>query len=71
MFSLEMFNRKMFSRSVSARLSLGALFAALCWLPACSITANDKSKDGEKHVTSSLPSAICTSASKPTSATLG
>ncbi|MGD1214009.1 MAG: hypothetical protein ABR861_03380 [Terriglobales bacterium] len=47
-----MFNRKMFSRSVIARLSLGALFAALCVLPACSINANDKhsSKDGETHV---------------------
>ena len=44
-----MFNRKMFSRSVIAKLSLGALFAALCVLPACSINANDK-KDGEKHV---------------------
>lgn len=33
-----------------ARLSLGALVAALCVLPACSISANDKSQDGEKHV---------------------
>jgi hypothetical protein len=47
-----MFSRKMFSRDVIARLSLGALFVALCVLPACSIDANDKhnSKDGEKHV---------------------
>jgi len=47
-----MFNRKMFSRSVIAKLSLGALFAALCVLPACSINANDRhnSKDGEAHV---------------------
>jgi len=52
-----MFNRKtssqeMFSRNVLARLSLGALIAALCVLPACSINANDRhnSKDGETHV---------------------
>jgi hypothetical protein len=47
-----MFSRKTFSHSVIARLSLGALFAALCVLPACSINANDKhnSKDGETHV---------------------
>jgi len=47
-----MFNRKTFSHAVIARLSLGALFAALCVLPACSINANDKhnSKDGETHV---------------------
>jgi hypothetical protein len=47
-----MFNRKTFSHSVSARLFLGALFATLCVLPACSINANDKhnSKDGETHV---------------------
>ncbi len=45
-----MFSRKMFSRNVIAKLSLGALFAALCVLPACSINANDNSKDGEKHV---------------------
>ena len=50
MFSVRMFSRKTFSRSVIVRLSLGALLAALCILPACSITANDKSKDGEKHV---------------------
>ena len=41
---------KRLSRSVIARLSLGALFAALCVLPACSINTNDKGKDGEKHV---------------------
>jgi hypothetical protein len=45
-------NLRMFSRSVIATLSLGALFAALCALPACSINAHDKhnSKDGEAHV---------------------
>jgi hypothetical protein len=47
-----MFKQKLFSRNVVAKLSLGALVAALCVLPACSITANDKqnSKDGETHV---------------------
>jgi hypothetical protein len=47
-----MFSRKISSRKAIARLSLGALFAALCILPGCSITANDKhnSKDGETHV---------------------
>jgi hypothetical protein len=47
-----MFNpiHKMFNHNFSARLFLGALIAALCLLPACSITANDKSADGEKHV---------------------
>jgi hypothetical protein len=51
-FNSKMSSRKMFSRSVIARLSLGALFAALCVLPACSINANDKhnSKDGVAHV---------------------
>jgi hypothetical protein len=45
-------NLRMFSRSVIAKLPLGALFAALCALPACSINAHDKhnSKDGEAHV---------------------
>lgn len=42
--------RKIFSRNVIARLSLGALFAALCILPACSVTTNEKSKEGEKQV---------------------
>ncbi len=55
MFSKRMFNRKMFnqkmpSRNVIAKLALGALFAALCILPACSIRTNDNSKNGEKHV---------------------
>lgn len=45
-----MFNRKMFSPSIIAQLCLGALLAALCVLPACSITTNDKNKDGEKQV---------------------
>ncbi len=45
-----MFNPKMFSPSIIAQLCLGVLLAALCVLPACSITTNDKNKDGEKHV---------------------
>ncbi len=49
-----MFNRKTTSRSVIARLSqcalLAALFAAVGVLPACSINANDNTKNGEKHV---------------------
>jgi hypothetical protein len=43
-------SRRMFSRSVSVGVALVALVAALCILPACSITTNDKSNDGEKHV---------------------
>jgi len=50
MFQRKMFKPKMFNRSVIAKLALGALFAALCVLPACSIATNDKGKDGEKHV---------------------
>ena len=34
-------------RSVLATLFLGALVAAFCLLPACSIRTNDKSKDGD------------------------
>src|SRR6202142_906110 len=47
-----MFNRicRMFNHNLAARLCLGALIAALCLLPACSINANDKGADGEKHV---------------------
>jgi len=40
----------MFSHSLTARLSLGALLAASCVLPACSIHANDNAKNGEKQV---------------------
>ncbi|MFZ0796706.1 MAG: hypothetical protein WCA13_15260 [Terriglobales bacterium] len=50
MFSIRMFSRKIFNRSFVAKLSLGALLAALCVLPACSINTNDKGKDGEKQV---------------------
>jgi hypothetical protein len=38
------------SRGLIVKLSLGALIAAVCVLPACSINANDKGKDGEKNV---------------------
>lgn len=47
--SIRMFSPKMFSRSAITKLSLGALFAALCVLPACSINANDK-HNGDAHV---------------------
>ena len=49
-FKRKRFNRKAPNRSAIARLSLGALFAALCVLPACSINTNDKGKDGDKKV---------------------
>ncbi|MGA7081373.1 MAG: hypothetical protein WBQ43_12600 [Terriglobales bacterium] len=53
--SLKTFNhrtstRMRFSRNVIAKLSLGACIAALCVLPACSISTNDKGKDGDKNV---------------------
>jgi len=38
------------SRNVIARLSLSACIAAFCVLPACSISTNDKGKDGDKNV---------------------
>ena len=52
MFNSKTSSCKMFSRAVIAKLSLGALVAAICVLPACSINANDKhnSKDGVAHV---------------------
>jgi len=52
MFNRSRSSRKVVSRAVIARLSVGALFAAFCVLPACSINANDKhnSKDGVAHV---------------------
>jgi hypothetical protein len=49
-FSFGVSSHKMFNRNVIAKLSVGALLAALCVLPACSINANDQGKDGEKHV---------------------
>src|SRR5260370_40875319 len=56
-FNLKESSRKMISRSVLAKLSISALFAALCVLPACSINAHDKqnSKDGEAHVAIKSP----------------
>jgi hypothetical protein len=50
MFNRKTSNLRMFSRSLTAKLSLGAMFTALCVLPACSINENDKGKDGEKQV---------------------
>jgi hypothetical protein len=44
-----MFNPRISSKFV-AGLFFGALLAALCVLPACSIRTNEKSADGEKHV---------------------
>ena len=49
MFSDKTTSRRTFSRNALAKLSLGAVLAALSVFPACSINANDK-KDGEKHV---------------------
>jgi hypothetical protein len=49
-FSVQVSSRKVFNRNVIAKLSVGALLAALCVLPACSIHANDQGKDGEKQV---------------------
>ncbi len=46
----ELFSTTMFRRSVIAKLSLGALFAAVCALPACSIDTHDSDKNGVKHV---------------------
>ena len=50
--SKKMSDRRMLSGNVIAKLSLGALFAAMLALSACSINASDKhnSKDGEAHV---------------------
>jgi hypothetical protein len=39
-----------FSRTVATKLALGALWAAICIFSACTIDANDKSADGNKHV---------------------
>jgi hypothetical protein len=50
MFNIETSRLEGFGRGFIAKVALGATFAALCVLPACSINANDKSQDGEKHV---------------------
>jgi hypothetical protein len=49
-FNLRLFDQETFSPRLIATLSLGALFAALCVLPACSINANKGDKNGEKRV---------------------
>ena len=55
MFKCKATNRKTIDcrtvrRGVIVKLSMGALFAALSVLPACSIDTNEKGKDGEKNV---------------------
>jgi len=40
----------MLSHNIAAKLSLSALFAALCLLPGCSVNVKDKGKDGEARV---------------------
>jgi hypothetical protein len=50
MLNNKTFNNKMFSPNPIAKISVVALMAILCVLPACSINANDKGGDGEKHV---------------------
>lgn len=49
MLNLKMFNLKI-GPSAMAKLAMGALSASLCLLPACSINANDKDQNGDKHV---------------------
>jgi hypothetical protein len=49
-FQRETFSHKIHHRAVIANVALGALVAIICILPACSINANDKGKDGEKQV---------------------
>lgn len=50
MFNIKVSRPETFSRKAIAKLSLGAVVAALCVLPACTINANDKAADGQKHV---------------------
>ena len=51
MFSNKFNRNAFFSRKIVAGLSLGALFAVLCVLPACSINVDkDGNKEGSKHV---------------------
>ncbi len=49
MFNRMTTERKMFRRNVIARLWVGAVFGALCVLPACSIHTNANGKNGEKN----------------------
>jgi hypothetical protein len=55
MFSNKTSSHKASNRSVISRLTLGALFAGLCVLPACSIHTNDNNKNGEKNVDIKTP----------------
>jgi hypothetical protein len=50
MFSNKGLRNRILSRNLIAKLPVGVLIAILCLLPACSINANDKGSDGEKHV---------------------
>jgi hypothetical protein len=50
MFNRMTTERKMFRRNVIARLWVGAVFGALCVLPACSVHTNANGKNGEKNV---------------------
>jgi hypothetical protein len=49
-FDREVLCGRKLGRNLIARLWLGALLAALCVLPACSINADHNGKDGEKQV---------------------
>ncbi len=53
--SQQMFSPRILRRGVIAGLSIGALFAALCTLPACSIDTHDKDKSGAKRVDIQTP----------------
>ena len=55
MFSNKTSSHKASNRSVISRLTLGALFAGLCVLPACSIHTNDNNKNGDKNVDIKTP----------------
>jgi hypothetical protein len=45
-----MLNLNSIGRNVMVKLSVAALFASISVLPACSINANDKGQNGDKHV---------------------
>lgn len=50
MFNNERPSSRILNCKAIAKLSLGALLAAVCVLPACSINTNDRGKDGDKQV---------------------
>src|ERR1035441_2472723 len=51
MFNNQFNHHVVFGPNVTSRLTLGALFAVLCVLPACSINVDkDKNNEGSKHV---------------------